>query len=375
MLFYIFHIMSYYLSSVPFRAPMDSLITNEKQLIADIDQLREKYPNTQELYREVCTVMFFRYGITPTANKLYQFVKKGSMSAPAEALGKFWENLREKSRVRIEHPDLPHEIKTSAGELAATLWDLAQDKAAASLHGYEAEARASVMEAKTAQANAEAERNGLRTELDKATAEIAQARGQIGALQQQMAAEAATREMLDEQLTKAQSDIAAHRQAQESARQYFATEMEKLRNEAQLAEERYRATEKRALLEIDRERSAAAKLQKEMDTVRADAAKAAEQYRLEAQALQEQLGGIRHQAGMLEGQLHAAKANSEQTARDFQVAQRQLIDAAIRAAALESERDGWRIRAEEGEKAVAELKERVARPRVSKKPGVKTAES
>src|SRR3954451_10552781 len=106
---------------------MDTPLTNEKQLHDEIDHLRDQFPQTQDLYREVCTLLFFRYGITPTANKLYQFVKKGSMSAPAEALAKFWDNLRDKSRVRIEHPDLPDEIKTSAGELAAALWDLAQD--------------------------------------------------------------------------------------------------------------------------------------------------------------------------------------------------------------------------------------------------------
>jgi hypothetical protein len=54
---------------------MDSPVTAEEQLIADIEQLHEqlrnKFPNTQELYREVCAVLFFRYGITPTANKLY----------------------------------------------------------------------------------------------------------------------------------------------------------------------------------------------------------------------------------------------------------------------------------------------------------------
>jgi hypothetical protein len=105
---------------------MDIPATAETQLLADVAALRERFPNTQELYREVCTVMFFRYGITPTANKLYQYVKKGSMSAPAEALAKFWDTLREKSRVRIAHPDLPDELKTGAGELAAALWDLAQ---------------------------------------------------------------------------------------------------------------------------------------------------------------------------------------------------------------------------------------------------------
>ena len=106
----------------------------EPQLHAEIDQLRTQFPRTQELYREVCVMLFFRHGITPTANRLYQLVKKGSMSAPAEALTRFWATLREKSRVRIEHPDLPAELQFATGELAAALWTravgMAQDQLA-----------------------------------------------------------------------------------------------------------------------------------------------------------------------------------------------------------------------------------------------------
>src|SRR3546814_7406424 len=79
--------------------------TKNAELAHDVDALRERFTQTQELYREVCALLFFRYGITPTANKLYQLVRKGSMSAPAEALSKFWEDLREKSRARIERSE------------------------------------------------------------------------------------------------------------------------------------------------------------------------------------------------------------------------------------------------------------------------------
>ena len=65
------------------------------QIQAEVERLRAQFPDTQELYREVSALLFFRYGITPTANKLYQLVRKGSMSAPAEALNKFWETILE----------------------------------------------------------------------------------------------------------------------------------------------------------------------------------------------------------------------------------------------------------------------------------------
>lgn len=79
-------------------------IVNENQLIAEIEKLREQFPNTQDLYREVCTLLFFRYGTAPTANKLYQLVRKGSMSAPAEALNKFWSDLRERAAYESNIP-------------------------------------------------------------------------------------------------------------------------------------------------------------------------------------------------------------------------------------------------------------------------------
>lgn len=101
-------------------------MTTEAQIQADIDNLRDRFQDTPALYRETCALLFFRYGITPTANKLYQYVRKGSMSAPAEALSKFWDELREKSRIRVERADLPEEVKAAAGELVAKLWGEAQ---------------------------------------------------------------------------------------------------------------------------------------------------------------------------------------------------------------------------------------------------------
>ncbi len=60
----------------------------------DIAELRSRFPDTRALYREVCGLLFFRYGVTPTANKLYSLVRKGSMGTPAEVLQQFWQELR-----------------------------------------------------------------------------------------------------------------------------------------------------------------------------------------------------------------------------------------------------------------------------------------
>lgn len=49
-------------------------------------ELRSRFPETRALYREVCWLLFFRYGVTPTANKRYSLVRKGNMGTPAEVL-------------------------------------------------------------------------------------------------------------------------------------------------------------------------------------------------------------------------------------------------------------------------------------------------
>jgi hypothetical protein len=91
---------------------------DEVRLAAEIDRLKAEFPKARELYREVCALLFVRFGITPTANRLYQLVKRGSMSTPTQVLGESWVELRAKSRVRIDHADL----RAAAGELVATLW-------------------------------------------------------------------------------------------------------------------------------------------------------------------------------------------------------------------------------------------------------------
>src|ERR1700754_2645728 len=112
---------------------MSDALAADAALAAEIERLKAAFPKTRELYREVCALLFFRHGITPTANRLYQLVRRGSMSTPTAVLGEFWADLREKSRVRIDHPDLPADLGAAAGELVANLWTRATASAGAAL--------------------------------------------------------------------------------------------------------------------------------------------------------------------------------------------------------------------------------------------------
>ncbi|MGX7002444.1 DNA-binding protein [Caballeronia sp. KNU42] len=286
---------------------MDASLALEAQLHAEIEQLRAQFPRTQELYREVCVLLFFRHGIAPTANRLYQLVKKGSMNAPAEALARFWATLREKSRVRIEHPDLPVELQSATGELAAALWTRAVDMAQDQLATAQLEAQRSVADAQAQQTRAEAERDQLRQELTGSATALDAAHTRITELDQALAISVAAGSTLQEQVRLAQQGEQKLQRALETARHSFGSELDKQRADGAQALERLKAAETRALLEIDRERQAAARVQKELDAAARKVEQANIRHRDDVQKFQGQLGDLRQQVGVLEGNLEALR--------------------------------------------------------------------
>jgi hypothetical protein len=170
---------------------MADMVSTEQQIQAEVERIRGQFGDTQELYREVCVLLFFRFGITPTANKLYQFVRKGSMSAPAEALSRFWADLREKSRVRIEHPDLPEELRETAGHLVTTLWSKAQTQAQESLMVFQSEAETKVAEASAQLNKAKEIAAGLQEKLNTLKGLLAHSNDTVHDLNSQLSAEKA----------------------------------------------------------------------------------------------------------------------------------------------------------------------------------------
>lgn len=349
---------------------MNITFSNEKQILADIDKLRDEFTQTQDLYREVCTLLFFRYGMTPTANKLYQFVRKGSMSAPAEALNKFWEELREKSRVRIEHPDLPESLKAAAGNLVATLWTSAQAEAQESIARLQLEAESTVIEAKTARSSAEDKQKILEQTVQELQAVLEQTRQQNTALGQELAASRATCTAIESQLNQSRDEHTLMQQHLLEARQDFTAELEKQRQATALAEERCRSVETKSLLEIDRERNAAIKLRKEIEAVKQAAISSTEHHKSEIAVLQEQLGNLRQKSGVLEGNLQAVTTAHEQAEKEAKNWHAQIVGLSAQLSAIEIEATNWQRQAEEAQRIIAELNSTQKPTRISRKAGV-----
>jgi chromosome segregation ATPase len=232
------------------------------------------------------------------------------MGTPTAVLGEFWAELREKSRVRIDHPDLPADLGAAAGELVATLWTRATASADAALDALRDEVETQRVKAQQSVAAARDELGRVETALEQRTAALLAAQVEVRDLEKAQAEGHAQRQALAAELDRITAVLAARDRELVEVREGFSRDLAKQRDAAERAEERLRTAEKRALLEIDRERSTATKLQKELDeaTRRADR-KDADQRRA-SETMQAQLGDARHQAGVLQGRLDAVQAEN-----------------------------------------------------------------
>ena len=296
---------------------METQEITEIRLLAEIEALRVQYADTQDLYREVCVILFFRHGITPTANKLYQLVRKGSMSAPADALNRFWETLREKSRMRIEHPDLPESLRDTAGEMVGALWQRAQAEAKDTLGALQEEAEARVQTAQSAAEDAslklqsaeaalESARQdglGLQQQVNEFQTNLARAHGEMAAQQRQIDLAMAQRQELQQALA--------------TAREQFTRELEQQRTASTAAEERHAADMKRMLLDVDRERVQSIKIQKELEQSRRALSEQMDNHRMQLAERQTQVEKLRHSNGELEGIVVELRAQRDQMGREM----------------------------------------------------------
>ncbi|UCV05696.1 DNA-binding protein [Dechloromonas denitrificans] len=286
-------------------------MSTEARIIAEIEALKVNDLDTQDLYREVCTILFFRYGITPTANKLYQYVRKGSMSAPAEALARFWSDLREKSRVRIEHPDLPDGLKAAAGELVASLWSQAQAGAQEGLAVFRQEAQERVTNSQQSCEAADQARVAVQTEMNQTREALREAEERILQLERNLAAESARTQSLEQQLDAAGRQQIALEAALAEARKDYSAELEKSRLELRRTEERLAANEKRALMEIDHERQMTMKAQRELQLLRNSSLENEAQLRIELADSNAELADTRQKLGVADGKQDELRATNK----------------------------------------------------------------
>lgn len=247
-------------------------MTFETQLQSDVDALKAKIPDTPALYAKVCALLFFDYGITPTTNKLYQLVRRGSMGVPTKALQDFWIGLRSRAKVDVAHPDLPDDLREMAGQAVASLWGAASERARNELAVLADESRQAVAQmqeelaaSRAALDDAQETTASTRQALDQRDQALALADGQLQAQRVHIAELTARLEERERQLNE--KVVQAERERRE-----FETKLsQQTEGHARaLGEEKRRSQEeqRRLLLDVDRCRTANTALEKQIEAMR-----------------------------------------------------------------------------------------------------------
>lgn len=315
----------------------------ETEIQTEVEALKARFSETKALYREVCALLFFRHGITPTTNKLYQYVRKGSMSAPADALDKFWDELRAKARIEVEHPDLPAELKATAAEAIAGIWRHAAAAARDELTCLRAEARADVANAQEDANEAHEAAEASKLEVFEAQRELHDAELLLKSTSDELEAErrahAGSVARLQE-LQRLVDDLRMQLQRQQEA---FSADLGKARETVEQANGRADAAERRALLEIDQERQARSRAEKQTEALRSQVSSVETRLRDSTQEHTEVIVHLQARSSTAEG---AAAVASAESAR-LQAENRDLAErlAAAERQALQAQTEAQTMRA------------------------------
>lgn len=297
---------------------------NEQQLQAEIDQLKFQFPQTRDLYREACILLFFRHGITPTANKLYQFVRRGSMSAPSEALNKFWLELREKSRIRIESPDIPEELKESAGTFVSTLWRQAREAAEINFAAQMVESNEKVMQSLKEVEIAKKHIADVELELEASKAQLENAEKHISELEKIHAVDVnalATQEKALKTVLNERDNLS---RSLDETRSRFSHDLGRLSDSLTKAENQFRSLETKSLLELDKERQNVIKMEKVAAKLRESSKLDQERHQRDISVLQTIISDLKEKTGTLNGKIIEITAQQKETTTKLKQTEKKL---------------------------------------------------
>ncbi|MBL0726590.1 DNA-binding protein [Piscinibacter sp. HJYY11] len=314
-------------------------MSTENEILAEVDTLKARFSDTKSLYREVCALLFFRYGITPTTNKLYQYVRKGTMSTPAEALGRFWDELRSKARVEIDHPDLPVELKATAAEAIAGIWRHATASARGELEALRIEARADLEQARRELQEGNAAVEAARLRGEELLNQLGAAKAATQAVRNDLEAERRAHAGTAARLQEVQTQLGQAREQQQRLQDGFSAELAKVRDAVAQADQRAAAAERRALLEVEQERQARTKADKLAEALRGQMATQ------EAQGRQKELAQAEITA-RLQSRVDALQAATQRRGIDNEALQHQVAQLRDQLQASQQEATKYRTEAE-----------------------------
>jgi chromosome segregation ATPase len=318
---------------------------DEERLAAEVEVLRRRSPDTYSLYKELARRLFYDFGIAPNSNYLFSAVGKGTKTAPDEPLRDFWDEVRDKSRVRIERGDMPRSIVDAAANLLDVIFLEANRAADESLATHRAAATDQADQAESRRAEEKERRIAAESHAAALQAELEDAQSQLADIQRQLTASETSRGDLASRLKEAQFEI---KEAGRRADEVVASRAAELAR----AEEKANALEARLTAQIETERAATADIRRQRDASQ-----------IAADRLTSDLAGAREHAATLHGNLVAMEIQRTNLEAALRECQRTL---AVREASLQvcqAELSRMRAEAAGGDIAGASTHARVRRRR------------
>ncbi|PNE59678.1 hypothetical protein A8H39_00575 [Paraburkholderia fungorum] len=280
----------------------DSVVQQE-EIAREVERIKSQVDDTREIYRQVCRVLFLRFGVTPTANGLYQLVRKGTMGTPGAVLKEFWQEIQAKARIRIDRTDLRPELVDFAADMVGTLWERALADADAGLDLERSQIRADRAQAEAEVLQAREEVLRKHAEVVRIETQLGDSRAEIRMIESRLAAALEGKRNLEQEVAAFREEIRLRDEALDRARTDFATELAATREQAQQAATRYEEASRRSMLEIDRARTASAAVQRTLEDVRQRSTETEAGLRDEIDRVQRDVSRERHRVGVLEGEL------------------------------------------------------------------------
>lgn len=321
---------------------------NEEQRIASrIAVLKEQYPNkTRELYRAVITMLFFEFGQRPTGNRLLSLVGKGSANVPGEVLSEFWEDVRKKARVDINHPGVPMELRQFGADIIAGFWTKAIDSARQEFATQKFDIEAGRTRVENELARVQQELDSLKTELDETRAaqkvQAEAARKTEESLRAELISERKARSGADATVQELQTQLEHGRAQLKQMQAAFSQDLERAQNAVRASDERALGAERRALMEIERERSGSARIREEAQELRNQVRRGEEREKQMLQSHERQIAAfqettqiLRAEKQLLQSSLDHKTSESEQLSRELLVAQQETLRYRTQAEAIQ----------------------------------------
>lgn len=164
----------------------------------------------QEMTREAASLLFFTYGVYPSAKTVREFTNHGSLADINLDLRKFWSEIREKSQISLNMPGVPSSVVHSLEKAIRHVWKDAVDEANKTLDGERSEIQMAIDAALAKTTAAEASKSQAENELRQERERRSQAEGQIEALRAEIEG---IRAMADHWKSQAENEAAARQLA------------------------------------------------------------------------------------------------------------------------------------------------------------------